>query len=72
LENEIKGSKFHDVDIIRDRTSINLECVWSFQKPYPEGVCMALEGQFKDNDTILSSKILHPSKMHLKRMGLAS
>ena len=72
LSSEIRGSKFHSIDMIRDSNRIDLEEALNFQKSYVEAVCNCLEARFSDNDIISAFKILNPSNMPLKRVGLNS
>ena len=44
----------------------------NFQKSYTKAVCKCLEARFSDNDIILAFKILNPSDMFSKRIGLNS
>ena len=72
LSSEIRGSKFHSVDMIRDPNGIDLEEALNFQKSYAEAVCKCLEARFSDNGIISAFKILNPSNMPSKRVGLSS
>jgi len=72
LSSEIRGSKFHSIDMIRDRTGVDLEEALVFQKTYAEAVCRALEARFSDNDIISAFSVLNPSNMPSKRVGLNS
>ena len=44
----------------------------NFQKSYAEAVCKCLEARLSDNDIISAFKILDPSNMPSKRVGLNS
>ena len=72
LSSEIRGSKFHSVDMIRDSNRIYLEEALNSQKSYAEVVCKCLEARFSDNGIISAFKILNPSNMPSKRVGLNS
>ena len=65
LSSEIRGSKFHSIDLIQDPLGRDLESVLDFQKIYFEAVCSALEAKFVDNDIINCFKILNP--LHMPR-----
>ena len=58
--------------MIRDPNGIDLEEALNFQKSYVEAVCKYLEARFSDNGIISSFKILNPSNMPSKRVGLNS
>jgi hypothetical protein len=72
LSSEIRGSKFHSIDLIRDPLGCDLESALDFQKTYSEAVCSALEARFVDNDIIDCFKILNPLHMPRRQVGLAS
>ena len=72
LSSKIRRSKFHSMDMIRDSNGIDLEEALNFQKSYVEAVCKYLEARFSDNDIISAFKILNPSNMPSKRVGLNS
>jgi hypothetical protein len=52
LSSEIRGSKFHSIDLIRDPLGRDLESALDFQKTYSKAVCSTLEARFVDNDII--------------------
>jgi hypothetical protein len=52
LHGEIRGSKFHSIDMIRNASGDDLEAVLNFQKLYAEVVCVALDARIDDNDII--------------------
>jgi hypothetical protein len=56
LPSEIRGSKFHSIDMIRDAFGADLESTLNFQKFYAEAVCVALDARFANNDIIDSFK----------------
>ena len=58
--------------MIRDPNGIDLEEALNFQKSYAEAVCKCLEARFSDNGIISAFKILNPSNMPSKRVGLNS
>ena len=72
LSAEIRGARFHSVEMIRDRTGADLEEALSFQKFFAEAVIDALETRFGDNGVIGCFKILSPSNMPVKQVGLRS
>lgn len=72
LSSEIRGSKFHSIDLIRDHLGRDLESALEFQKTYSEAVWCALEARFVDNDIISCFKILNPLYMPRRQVGLAS
>jgi Domain of unknown function (DUF4371)/hAT family C-terminal dimerisation region len=72
LSSEIRGAKFHTIDMIRDPSGVDLEAALFFQKMYAEAVCMALEARFVDNDVIDAFKILNPIHMPQRQVGLSS
>ena len=72
LPSEIRGSKFHSIDLIRDPLGRDLESALDFQKNYSEAVCSALEARFVDNDIINCFKILNHLHMRRRQVGLAS
>ena len=60
------------MDMIRDPNGIDLEEALNFQKSYAKVVCKCLEARFSDKRIILAFKILNPSNMSSKRVGLNS
>ena len=58
--------------MIREPDGIDLKKALNFQKSYAEAVCKCLEARFSDNGIILAFKILNPSNMPSKRVGLNS
>ena len=72
LSSEIRRSIFHSKDMIKDPKGIDLEEALNFQKSYAEAVCKCLEARFSDNGIISAFKILIPSNMPSKRVGLNS
>ena len=72
LSSEIRGAKFHSVDMIRDPNGADLEEALNFQKSYAKAICKCLEARFSDNGIVLAFKIINPSNMPSKRLGLNS
>lgn len=72
LQSKIRGCMHHNVEMTRDRTGADLECALAFQKCYAQNVCVALESRFADNGIIGAFKILNPSNMPTRQVGLAS
>jgi len=70
--NEIRGGKFHDVDMIRDRTEQDLIKAMTFQKQFALAVCNALECRFEDNHIMAAFKVLGLTNMPSKQVGLAN
>jgi hypothetical protein len=63
LSSEIRGFKFHSIDLIWDPLGCDLESALDFEKTYSEEVCSALEARFK---------ILYSLHMPRRQVGLAS
>jgi hypothetical protein len=72
LPSEIRGSKFHSIDMVRDPSGADLETALNFQKLYAEAICVALDARFDDNDIIDCFKILNPIHMPQRQVGSAS
>ena len=72
LPSEICGSIYHDVDIVCDSLSRDLEEAVAFQNNFIEVVIEALEVRFVDNNLMDSFKILSPTNMLAKQVGLKS
>jgi len=72
LQSEIHVCMYYDIEISRDRTGLDLESTIAFQKSYAQNVCVALESRFADNGIIGAFKILNPSNMPIRQVGLAS
>jgi hypothetical protein len=71
LPSEIRGSKFHSIDMVRDASGVDFEVALNFRKLYTEAVCVALDARFDDNDIIDCFKILNPIHMHQRQIELA-
>jgi len=71
LQSEIRGSIYR-IEMIRDRIGVDLEFAIAFQKSYAQNVCVALESCFADNGIINVFKILNPSNMSTRQVGLAN
>jgi len=63
LSSKIRGSKFHDVEMIRNTTRADLVEALAFQIYFAEKVCKGLEARFQDNDVIGCFKILNPCEL---------
>ena len=72
LSSEIRGGKFHDVNMIRNKTEQDLMDAVTFQKQFALAVCNALESRVEDNHIIATFKVLDPTNMHSKQVGLAN
>lgn len=55
---EIRRAKYHLVEIIRDRSGVDLEKPLAFRKPYARAICNALEARFQDNHVVYTFKNL--------------
>ena len=72
LSSEIRGGKFHKVEMIHDRTGQDLMDVVAFQKHFDLAVCNALECTFENNHIMTVIKILNSTNMPSKQVGLAN
>jgi len=72
LSSDIRSAKFHGIDMMKDKTDVNLESALSFQKSYVGSIIKAYKARFQDNDLISSFKVLNPSNMPSRKVGLAS
>jgi hypothetical protein len=72
LSSEIRGGKFHEVEMIRDRMGQDLMNAVAFQKHFALAVCNTLEYRFEDNHIIIVFKVLDPTNMPSKQIGLAN
>ena len=68
---QIRGFKFLSIDMIKDQQGRELEEALTFQKQFSEAVILALESRFEDNDIINAFKVLNPTKMPSRQVGLA-
>ena len=66
LSSEIRGDKFHEVEMIRDRTGQDFMDAVAFQKHFALAVCNTLECRFEDNHIMTSFKVLGPTNMPCK------
>ena len=72
LSSEIKGAKYHDILMIRDRTGVDLEEAITFQVCFAEEICKGLENCFKDNDIVNCFKILNHVELPSRQVGMGS
>ena len=72
LSSDIKEDKFHEVEMIRDRTGQDLINVVAFQKHFALAICNALESRFKDNHIMIAFKVLAPINMSSRQISLAN
>jgi hypothetical protein len=72
LSSEIRGSKFHIVQMIRDCTGADLEEALVFQRNFAGAVTTALENRFDDYGIVPCFKILSPANMPIRQVGLKS
>ena len=70
--NDIRRGKFHDIEIIWDRTEQDLINVVAFQKYFALAICNALEFRFEYNYIMTVFKMLGPTNMPSKQVGLAN
>jgi len=52
------------------RLGTNLGELLDFQRSFVEAVCANLDARFKDNDLISCFKVLNPTNMPLRQVGL--
>ena len=72
LSSEIRGSKFHSVEMIRDRIGADLIEALAFQTSFAEEVSKGLEACFQDNDIVSCFKILNPCELPSRQVGMKS
>lgn len=70
LRSEIRGKMFHSFEMQRSRLGADLEDALAFQKSFAEAVCNGLDAQFTNNDLISCFKILNPTNMPSRQVGL--
>ncbi len=68
----MRRGKFYNVDMIRKRTREDLMEAVAFQKQFALAVCNTLECRFEDNHIMAAFKVLGPTNMHSKQVGLAN
>ena len=69
---EICGSKYHDVDMVHDCFSRDLEKALAFQKYFTKAIIEVLEVTFVDNNLMDFFNILSLANMRAKQVGLES
>ena len=72
LPSDIRRCKVHDVNMIRDRTRQDLMETVAFQKQFALALCNALKCRFEDNHIMAAFKVLGPTNMPSKQVGLAN
>jgi hypothetical protein len=72
LSSEIRGGMFHEVEMIRDRSGKDLMDAVAFQKHFALAVYNVLECRFEDNHIMAAFKVLDPTNMPSKQVGLAN
>ena len=72
LSSDIRGGKFHDVEMIRDRTGQGLMDAMAFKKYFAFAVYNVLEYRFEDNHIMTTFKVLGPPHMPSTQVGLAN
>ena len=70
LSSESLEKMFHDFEMNRSRLGDDLEEALKFQRAFAESVCAGLDARFVDNDLISCFKILNPTNMPSKHIGL--
>ena len=68
---QIRGFTFLSIDMVRDQQGRDLEEALTFQKQFSEAMILALEFRFEDNDIVSAFKVLNPTNMPSKQVGLA-
>jgi len=61
---------FHSFQMEQSKLSIDLREALAFQKNFAKVVCIGLDARFKDNDVISYFKILNPTNMPSRHLGL--
>ena len=72
LSFEIRGAKYHDILMLRDRNGVDLEEAITFQVCFSEEICKGLENCFKDNDIVSCFKILNPVELPSRQVGMGN
>ena len=70
LSSEIYGKMFHGFEMDRSKLEDDLEEALKFQRTFAEAVCTGLDARFVDNNLITCYKILNPTNMPSKQIGL--
>ena len=70
LQYEVRGSMFYSFQIIWFKLGIYLEEALMLQKNFVQAVCSALDVRFCDNDLISCFKILNPTNIPSRQVGL--
>ena len=68
----IRGGKFHKVEMIHDKTRLNLMNAVTFQKHFALAVCNALECIFEDYHIMTTFKVLDPTNMPFRQVRLVN
>jgi hypothetical protein len=58
--------------MFRDKSSVDLETILTFQKQYVEELCVALEFSFEDDEIITGFRFLNLVNMPSKHVELAN
>ena len=72
LSFEIRGAKYQDILMTRDRTGVDLEEAITFQVCFAEKIYKRLENRFKYNDIVSCFKILNPVELPFRHVGMGS
>ena len=70
LQSEIRGKMFHGFEMKRCRLGTDLGEALDFQRAFAEAVCAGLDARFQDNDLITCFKVLNPTNMPSRQVGL--
>jgi len=54
----------------QSRLGVDLEEALEFQRAFANAICVGFDGRFVDNDLILCFKILNPTNMPSRQIGL--
>ena len=68
---QIRESRFLSIDMVRDAHGRDLEEALLFQKQFSEAVIDALESRFEDNGIVSNFKVLNPTNMFSRQVGLS-
>jgi hypothetical protein len=71
LSSKIRSNKYRDVQMLKYKSSVDLEVALTFKKQYVKIVCATLESKFKD-EIIVGLKKIKPANMPSRQVGLVS
>lgn len=72
ISKDIRKNNFHDVEIIPDKTGQNLMDAMAFQRQFILATCNALESRFENNHIMTTFKVMGPTNMASREVGLAN